>query len=371
MIREIPPQVVRATEAWHPRLVEGFQLGGARWNGEQMVSDASVAGQSRIMRIGLRERLILETIDGERTVAEIHAALTAQGLAAPGEVVVSSLNRFLAFGLVHRPFTVATRSIEALDARAAVAAENLSEVWAVDANAKESTRALGVLASWPSFLVTLLVGAAIIAVAVTGVPAAVVTLAHTAQPVLLIPAAVIAIVWNFGVTLIHEGAHMGSFRALSGRIARLSVTRLGIVPLINTQLDGIGLLSPGQRLRVVASGPLVSVCALALPWAVYSLASEASFLQLAAATALVFDFAIVALALSFFPNTDGSRVLEAITSIEQIQAVAFRTISGRYRLPRGLPLITRAMVRIYPVLLAASVLAVLLAGVLVVRLALS
>lgn len=370
MIGEVPAQTMRATDSWRPVLVEGFQLGGARWNGEQMVSDASVAGQRRIVRVGLRERLILESIDGERTVAQLHAALTAQGLSVSSVVVVASLNRFLLFGLVQRPFTVAMPSIEDVDARADVAAENLSEVWAADAKPRASSRALGILASWPSFLVALLVAATVAAVAVAAASGAVVALTHADRPLWILPAVIIAIVWNFGVTLMHEGAHMGAFRALSGRSARLSVTRLGIVPMMNTQLDGVGLLSPGQRLRVVASGPLVSVCALVVPWAVYALAPEASLLQLVGAAALVLDLAIVALALSFFPNTDGSRILEAIASIDQIQAVAFRTMSGRYRLPRGLPLVTRAMVRIYPALLAATVLAVLLVGVLVVRLAL-
>lgn len=371
MTGEASTHVKPATDPWRPMLVEGFQLGSARWNGEQMVSDASVVGQSRIMRLGLRERLILESIDGRRTVSDIHAALTAQGLAAPPDVVVASLNRFLAFGLVQRPFTLATPSIEALDARADVAAENLSKVWAAGSREGGPSRARAALASWLAFVLALLAAGAVAIVAAGAAPAAVIALTHATRPLWLVFAVLIAILWNFGVTLAHEGAHMGVFRALSGRSARLSVTRLGIVPMINTQLDGVGLLSPGARVRVVATGPLVSICAVILPSTVFALAAEGSLLQLIGAVALTLDLAIAALALSFFPNTDGSRILEAIASIDQIQAVAFRTISGRYRLPRGLPLVTRAMVRAYPVLLAATVLAVLLAGVLVVRLALS
>ncbi len=371
MSGETPTPVLPDTAPWRPEVAPGVQVGPARWNGEQLRSDASVAGQNRILRLGLRERLILDAIDGRRTVAQIHTSLTDQGLPAPAEVVVASLNRFVAFGLVERPFTVPAPTIEALDTRAEIAAENLSEVWATGARSGRASRARSALASWPSFVVALVIAAAVTVLAATAWPSAVIAVTHLTNPLWLVPAAVLAVVWNLGVTLAHEGAHMSTFRALSERSARLSVTRLGVVPMINTQLDGVGLLDPGRKVRVVASGPLVSLLALLVPWAVFVLAPGGSVLELFAAASLLLDLAVVGLALSFFPNTDGSRLLEAVASVDQIQAVAFRTLSRRYRLPRGLPLLTRVAVRVYPVLLSATVLAVLLAGVLVVRLALS
>jgi len=103
--------------------------------------------------------------------------------------------------------------------------------------------------------------------------------------------------------------------------------------------------------------------ALAAPLALFATTPSGTFWHLVAAVALVVDALVVSLSLSFFPNTDGTRILEAISSVDQLQAVAFRTLFGTIRLPRALPAVTRTVVRVYPVLLVATVIAVLLAGV--------
>lgn len=350
----------RAAAGWRPRLAAGAQVGPPRWDGQQILTDVSVAGQERILRVGLRERMVIDLVDGTRTVPEMGAEIARQGLPLPEQVIGATVNRLLAFGLVERPFTMSAPTLDAFDRRAAVGADNLSEVWA--ARGASARNPFGILAATPVLVLLVAVGIVAVVVGWTSAGSAL-TAVMAAPPVTgILPALALAIAWSCGVTLLHEAAHVGTFRTLSGRRARLSVTRLGVVPLMNTQLDGLALLSKGRRLRVVASGPALSMAFVAVPCAVFALAGPGSFLGLVAATALLVDLLVVSLAVSFLPNTDGTRLLEVVASVDQLQAVAFRTLTGRYARPRGLPLVTRVLVGAYPFLLAAAVLSLLLVG---------
>lgn len=362
---------IRSGAQWRPALVDGFQMGPARWNGEAVLGDVSVAGQRRILRIGLRERLIIEKIDGRRTVADIRTSLGEDGARSTSADVAASLNRMLAFGILQRPFEMEAQGLRTLDARAADPARSLRGVWAADSDGGVLRSMLGRLSRWPVFLLAALCGVAIAGGAMVAVPTVIRVITGVGSAWTATAAVLIAIVWNLAVTLLHEVAHVGTFRALSDRTARISVTRLGAIPMLNTQLDGIGLLRPSEKLRVVASGPLLSLIALAAPLTLLTLAPAGSFWSVVAAVALAVDLLVVGLSLSFFPNTDGTRVLEAISSVDQLQAVAFRTLFGSNRLPRALPAVTRIIVRVYPVLLVATVIAVLLVGVFTTLVALS
>ncbi|WP_317232377.1 hypothetical protein [Clavibacter capsici] len=350
----------QAAAAWRPRLAAGAQVGPARWDGQQVLTDVSVAGQERILRVGLRERMVLDLVDGTRTVPEMGAEIARQGLPLPEQVVGATVNRLLAFGLVERPFAMSAPTLDAIDRRAAVGADNLSEVWAVRGGSVRNP--FGFLAATPVLVLLAAVGIVAVVVGWTSADSAWAAVLAAPPVTGILPALAIAIAWSCGVTLLHEGAHVGTFRALSGRRARLSVTRLGVVPLMNTQLDGLALLSRGRRFRVVASGPVVSMALVSVPCVVLALASPGSFLEVAAATALLVDLLVVSLAVSFLPNTDGTRLLEVVASVDQLQAVAFRTLTGRYARPRGLPLVTRVVVVAYPFLLVAAVVSLLLAG---------
>mgnify|MGYP003456648572 CR=1 FL=1 len=362
----IDDRVATATpiQHWRPALAKGFQFGAPRWNGEQLLTDISIAGHRRVLRIGLRERPVIEQINSERTPTEIVQALAAHNVSVDAEAVGGMLNRLLALGIVERPFIQPAQSLAVLDAKAERSASNLSEVWVTERSSGRVSRALGVLSTWPVFVAAGVIALAALIAAAMSAPIALDVLIHSSDGVWLVAAAAIAIVWNLGVTLVHEAAHVGVFRALSGRDARLSITRLGIVPMLNTQLDGLGLMPWSGKVRVVMSGPLVSLISLGIPWMVFTLVPAGTFWQIVAAAALILDLVVAGLAISFFPNTDGTRFLEALASVDQLQSVAFRTLIRAITLPKALPTSTRFIVRIYPLLLMATVCTVLLLGVL-------
>ncbi|WP_341395547.1 hypothetical protein [Arthrobacter sp. G119Y2] len=339
-----------------------------------MLTDASVQGQQRILRIGLRERMVLDLVNGSRTVSEISEELAGQGMPLPPQAVAGVLHKLMMFGMIDRPFTVAAAAVDVLDSRAHIGSTTRTGVWAPAANGFSRfapTRwSIDALTTTPVLGIALALAVASAVVMVIAAPSVLLTVVHPQSAAWFVTAFLVAIVWNIGVTVVHEAAHVGTFRALAGRPAHLSITRFGIIPMLNTQLDGLGLLSRSRRARVVAVGPIVSLCLALVPLSLFFFAPEGSFLRYISGAAVLVDLIVIALAVSFFPNTDGTRFLEVLSSVDQLQSVAFLTLLRRRKLPRGLPRFTRILVRVYPVLLAGTVISFLLASVWAIRLAL-
>ncbi|QTX04071.1 hypothetical protein [Agromyces archimandritae] len=338
---------------WRPAPAAGLRVGPARWDGARMVTDASCDGHERILTLGLRERMVLELVDGERSPGAIAAELAGQGTPLPPAALTQILNGFVMHGLLERPFAVETAGVARADRDAATAPATRPEVWAGAARRRDP---LGMLAAAPAMAVLGVAAAAGIAAAVFALPAAWAAVTSGAAGAWLVAAILAAVAWTGAVTWAHEAAHAAVFRRLSGRAARLSITMLGVVPMPNTQLAGLALLSPGRRARVVAAGPLVSLAAMLVPAAVFA-ADPAGPAGLAAAAAVVLGAAVNWLSLSFFPNTDATRLLEVAGSVDQVQAVAFRALVRPSSIPRALPGAAKTVIRAYPFLLAASVLA--------------
>lgn len=215
-------------KSWVPSPIPQLELGPARWNGTTIVSDISAAGSQRLIGIGLIERLVLESIDGEKSVEQILEGLRADGLDLPEGKLHAILNKFAFFGVIKRPFTTG-RGIGQVDSESA-RAPGVREDQVT--TAKEQR---GVLALWknmthlatpPMFTILTVCGiAALVALAVT-VPRALETL-KGAEILFLALGVFVAILWSMIVTITHENAHAAVFNAYSSREPYLALTRLG------------------------------------------------------------------------------------------------------------------------------------------------
>ncbi|WP_123292372.1 hypothetical protein [Curtobacterium sp. PhB78] len=348
-------------------MAKQIQIGPARWNGEHLVTDIALAGERRIVRVGIRERMVLDLIDGRRCASEITLVLERMGLSVTRSSTRDVINRLITFGFIERPFVASAESLTAMDARAHVAASNLRAVWASTiGTSRPMDRWTKSMIATPGLVIFLAVAVSMCVAAAVSVTAAIAAVQQL-QAGWVVLAVIASILWSLGVTLMHEWFHASAFRVLGGRTGRVSITRLGVFPLLNTQLDGFGLLSRPDRLRVIVIGPLVSLSLLAVPLLTFALARHGSELEAIAGAVLLVDVLVLALGLSCLPNTDGIRILESFTLVDQLHSVAFRTLIRRNRLPTALPLLARVAVRSYPILPVATVVGLLLAGVLAVR----
>ncbi|MDR1294989.1 MAG: hypothetical protein LBK59_08540, partial [Bifidobacteriaceae bacterium] len=57
--------------AWTPALTPGVIVGPAIWNGASMTAEIAIAQQPRTWNAGLLELLVIEAIDGDRSVEDI------------------------------------------------------------------------------------------------------------------------------------------------------------------------------------------------------------------------------------------------------------------------------------------------------------
>ncbi|GAA1452412.1 hypothetical protein GCM10009618_09930 [Nesterenkonia lacusekhoensis] len=350
---------------WTPRPTEDLVIGPARWTGTAMVTDVSQTGEERIITIGLIERMLLEAMDGERDVVALQEALAADDVEVPIQKLFQLLNKFAMYGIVERPFTT-DQGLSHVDAGKKEAPSTLED----SAVARGSAgglftlwRHLGWLGHPAMFTVLMLLGVLGAMGLGLSVAAAWEELFTDPHWGLLAASAALAILWHTVVTLLHENAHAGTFHRHGGRRPFLGVTRFGIIPLPNSHLSGLSLLPRGKKAQIIAAGPAVSAALALVPVAVWQLSEPGSWLHQLAALSVCLETVVLALGLAFFPNTDGSRLLETWAGADQIQQVAFRTLSGKNPLPAALPTRTRVLVRVYPILLVLTLLAWVLAAV--------
>lgn len=349
---------------WRPELSEGLKIGPPRWNGTAMVTDVSCTNEERVITLGVVERLVLQSVDGTRDVGAIQARLADDELDLPLAKLYTLMNQFAVYGLLERPFAT-TSGVSRLDAGRGERPPSLSGT-AVLNNSASSFSAVWFRAGWLGNITvfTLLCALGLVGVAglLWGVPQAISELTTEVQWLGLVISVVVASAWQLVVTFAHESSHAALFHRYAERTPKLGVTRFGLIPLPNSQLPGLALISPGQKARVVIIGPAISAALSLVPLALFLATDDGSWAHQLASVSLVIETVVLALGLSFFPNTDATRVLEAWAGVDQIQRVAFRTLSGRYALPRALPISTRIWVRTYPILLVLSLLAWVLAA---------
>lgn len=353
---------------WVPEHREGLRLGPPRWNGRMMITDVGLAGESRLVEIGLIERLVIDSVDGSRGVGQIVGRLAEQGLVVPEAQVVGILNKFAFFGFVERPFL--TRSgVEEIDSRAAQGPAMRDDQLARGQRARGPLslwRRMGWIGqAWISAPVYGLAAIALVLLVLT-IPDALSTL-RSAPAAQLAFALALGCLWSLLVTLLHENSHAAVFNRLADSAPFLALTRFGIILMPNTHMPGFSLLEPRDKAKVIAIGPAVSLVNSLVPIAVFLTAGD-ELLRVVAAFCVCLDALIIFLGISPFPNTDATRLLEAVSGVDQIQAVAFRSLIRRYQVPASLPLRTRVAIRIYPVLLAAACLMWLAVVVWVLRL---
>lgn len=341
--------------SWTPSKEDLLIVGPSRWTGTAIISDISTEGDRRLIEIGLAERLVLDKVDGVHSVDEIHNSLVADGVNFDERKILAILNKFAFYGAIKRPFAIdqGTRGVDAL----ATLAPNtrLDQL-----TAAQSSR--GILTLWRRF--KWLANPAVLAVlAVVGIgsgvllgftfPNAVGTLADAAVVHLVIGVGV-AILWSVLVTLVHENGHAALFNVHTGREPYLALTRFGIILMPNTHMPGFSLMDTRSKVATIVTGPLISMVFSAVPVALFLLTDNPA-IHAITAVCIVVDAVVIALGIMFFPNTDATRVLETIAAVDQIQAVAFRTLSRRYTLLKALPVKTRIAIRVYPVLLLSAI----------------
>lgn len=358
--------------AWRPAQAIELELGPAIWDGSRITYDTTREGQARVVSIGLRERMILEELDGERDVHDVHQALQEHGMPITESSLLGTLNQMIVLGLVVRPFQITSRGVTSADSTVDRVPTGLPEIIAATRETHfEPWRLLRWLGSGAGVSVVAVAAAISSAIVATASPTAWASLTGSDVGWSLLLLVLLASCWNMLVTLVHECAHAAAFSWISSRRPQIAVVRLGILPLANTQLPGLNLLSKRKQAHVVLVGPLVSIALAAIPAAGVLAAPPATFLHNVSVACLLIDVAVIGLSISFFPNTDGTRLVEVLGSVNQIQRVAVGTLLRQLELPTALPLSTRIAVRAYPILLLGSLVAALGASALAIRLAMT
>lgn len=356
--------------AWRPARAIDLELGPAIWDGSRITCDVAREGQARVISIGLRERMIFEELDGERDVRDVLESLHEQGMPITERSLLGTLNQMVVLGLVVRPFQIISRGIASADATAVREPGGLPEIIAATRDTSfQPWRSLRWLGSRVGLSVVAVSAAVSSAIVATAGPTVRASLNKMDADWSLLFIVLLALCWNMLITLVHEGAHAAAFSRVSSRRPRIAVVRLGILPLANTQLPGLNLLSKRRQAGVVLVGPLVSIALAAIPATGVLAAPPATFLHGLSIACLLIDVAMIGLSISFFPNTDGTRLVEVLGSVNQIQRVAVGTLLRQLELPTALPRSTRIVVRAYPILLLGSLVAALGASALAIRLA--
>lgn len=340
---------------WVPRLNPLLRVGPPRWNGTAIVTDIGIDSEERLIEIGLAERCVLDEVDGSRDVSTIASELSAKGMPVDTTRIVGVLNRFAYVGAVERPFSMKA---------------GLADIdWAANegqrvrpdqiAGAADSGAGLGLWRKL-TFLAHPVVFGILVVAGIAGAAFLAINLSDALATVLdatvwqAILAGVAAVVWTGAVTMLHESGHGALFHHESTRSPFLALTRFGLILMPNTHMPGFSLLGARERARVLAAGPLVSMVFAALPVVLFVTVDEPQ-VRIIAAMCMCFDALIIALGISPFPNTDATRLIEAWVGVDQLQAVAFRTLVGKYSLPAGLPLRSKVAIRLYPVLLLVTI----------------
>lgn len=358
---------------WTPRPAEDIAVGPPRWTGTAVVTDISHHGQERIITVGLIERMLLEAMDGERDVLALGEALAAEDVEVPEQKLFQILNKFAVYGIVERPFAAdrGPAEVQKDGSQRPTTPRDSSVAKGSAGGLFTAWRHLGWMASTAAFTTIVLLGILGAAGLALSVPGALTEVTSNPHWGVLALCAAAAVCWHMIVTMLHENAHAGTFYRRSGRAPYLGVTRFGIIPLPNTHLSGLSLLPMGGKAQIIAVGPAVSAVLALIPVSVWQLSEPGSWLNQMAAISVCIEIIVLALGVSPFPNTDGTRLLETWSGVDQIQMVAFRTLTRKYRLPTALPLRTRVMVRIYPILLVLTLMGWVLAAVWATRLVLT
>lgn len=339
---------------WIPRKHAALRMGPPRWNGETMISDIGLHGTERLVEIGLIERFILTAVDGRRGIAEIAEFLAEQGIDLPEQRVMGVLNKFAFFGAVERPFTIGS-GVQDIDRLAARGPSLREDQFARGPHARGLPalwRLMGWMAGGIAVAITCIVGLAALGLLIHTVPAAGAALA-AASGVQWLVALPIALGWTLLVTFLHENSHAAVFHSSGGGTPFLALTRFGIILMPNTHMPGFSLLSTAAKVRVIAIGPAVSMICSLVPVAIFAQFDQ-PLVRMIAAVCLCLDALVICLGISFFPNTDASRLLEVCVGVDQIQMVAFRALMRKSSVPASLPLRSKLAIRIYPVLLLAT-----------------
>ncbi|MDR2567601.1 MAG: hypothetical protein LBC97_16420 [Bifidobacteriaceae bacterium] len=337
--------------AWSPALTPGVIAGPPIWNGASMTAEIAIARQPRTWNAGLLELLVIEAIDGDRSLQDIRDQVSSRtGRPVETRVVGEVVGKLVAAGLVVNPYAPPSakeptgQDTRASDGREATEDGLLSRiagaVWRLGPHLQLRliTGAIalgaGATAAWFVF------SAGDFMTAVAGIRGG-----RLADGVI---ALVLTLAWQLAVIFGHELAHGLAFAAVSDRKPVLSVAKIGRRALPNTKLDGFWLLkSTRQRLAVVLVGPLTSIMSCAVPLAVLANSTHGSLAADWAAMAISLEVAMAFLNLVPMRYSDGTRLWEAWAAVRNLPGLGVARVLGRVRPPEALPVRSRLAISAY------------------------
>jgi hypothetical protein len=346
---------------WRPTLKNDLSVGPNLWSGRTLISSVGVAHSDRLVELGLRERLIMEALDGERTLTEAcnHVAEATAGAIAV-DVCARTINTFLRYGLLEPPYAAQSDSRLGWDSGsdAGDTSPRAADYSLRIAPAEWVRRASRFVAPKTTVVALALAGLAGLVLSIWFGPGLVadLTAVHTTGVWWTLLAVVIGAVWQVLVLVGHELAHALVFAKFSDRSPGFAIVRLNAYfysPA--SRMVGFTLIvERWKRLLILAAGPALSAAATLVPLAVW-ISSTSVELRQTASVALGIAWLFIVLGLLPVPNTDGTRILATIADIGDLPAAAQarwtakRTGQPTGGLPKSLPWVTRTVVRYYPV----------------------
>lgn len=342
---------------WIPSKCANLVVGPTRWSSIGVISDIGLKNSERILQIGIIERIILDRVDGKNSISDIRKKISESGIQISDERILKVLTKLAFFGAINRPFTI-DEGLQDVDKQATQSPRALPDQITI----QTSYRLLSMWSqmSWLAHPVALLcllfLGILSFISLLLSVPTALKTLTNCTWPQ-IIAGITFSLLWLAFTTIMHENSHAAFFHAYTKREPYLALSRLGIFIMPNTHMPGSHLMSTKQRFKTLIAGPLTSMVLAAAP-VIFLLTTEIPLIKAIAATCIVLDSTLICLMFSPFPNTDGTRIIETIASVDQLHYVSYLFYSRRnhLRLPSGLPTPTRLVVQVTPALLLLAIL---------------
>jgi len=346
---------------WRPTLKSDLSVGPNLWSGRTLISSVGVAHSDRLIELGLQERLIMEALDGQRTLTEAcdHIAEATAGAIAV-DVCARTINTFLRYGLLELPYAAQNGSrlgwesgpdeSETSPRAADYSLSTAPAEWVRRASRfvapKTTVIALG-LAGLAGLVLTVWLGPDLVAD---------LTAVHITGVWWTLLAVVLGAVWQVLVLVGHELAHALVFAKFSDRSPGFAIVRLNayFYSPASRMIGFTLIVEKWKRLLILGAGPALSAAATLVPVLVW-IASNSVEVRQAASVALAMAWLFIVLGLLPVPNTDGTRILATIADIGDLPAAAQahwtakRTGRPGGGLPKSLPRVTRIVSRHYPV----------------------
>jgi hypothetical protein len=326
-------------------------VGPRYWRGVRPYRQIAAGPTGKVIEVGELEYEFLRHFDGKTTVQSARLATElklGRGLTEKGALHLYSY--FFAQDFL----TVRGAARGPIDggSPAAPAAENVAQ------HLRFFRKAIGIRASWSPAAAWLTIPFALFAgvavlVILTGDRLVVGVGTLWRDPALIVA----VILWSLLVSLLHELGHGFVFVWVSGRSSQIGVARVGGAFLLRTTTAG--LMIQGSRhahALVCLAGPAMSALLIAAPAAVWFTSPNGSLIHGLSACLILFESIRLGINLALFPNSDGTRALEAAAVTDSIWSgrrtyrQALR-VEGPSALPStAVPLVLRRTYSLLPIL---------------------